>query len=460
MRASPGRAAPAGARAVPAAARRAARELAADPDPETAGSIARSWRAEHRAGAARARLPRQLTSFVGRERELAEVARLLERTRLLTLTGPGGGGKTRLALEARRAQAGEGEVGWSSSPRSPTRRWCRRRSRGGARRAAALDRRRPARGARARARRHASCCSCSTTASTWSTRAPTLAERCCARCPDLRILATSREPLRIAGEVAWRVPVALAARPITTIRARRRRSRLFCDRAAAGGARTSSSPTSNAAAVAEICRRLDGMPLALELAAARVRVLSPAQIAERLDDRSRCSTGQPHGARPASRRCARRSTGATSCSTTPERELFRRLGRVRRRASTSRRAEAVCVRRRRSTCSARLVDKSLVQVEPAGPRRPLPAAGDGAPVRPRAARATPASARASTPPPRLVPRAGRAATRRRPRRRRGRWPAARLDGRARRTCAPPSPRRCATIRRRRCGWPPRCAGSG
>ena len=107
--------------------------------------------------------------------------------------------------------------------------------------------------------------------------------------PGLTVLATSREPIGVAGEVSWRVPsLSLADEAIE----------LFIDRARLARPDFAVSDD-NAAAVAEICRRLDGMPLAIELAAARVRALSLAEILEGLHDRFRLLTG---GARTAVRR--------------------------------------------------------------------------------------------------------------------------------------------------------------
>jgi predicted ATPase len=113
-------------------------------------------------------------------------------------------------------------------------------------------------------------------------------------CPEVRILATSREPLNVSGEIAWPVPpLALPdprLRPSVEQVARYEAARLFVQRA------TAALPTfqvtdRNAAAVLEVCRRLDGLPLAIELAAARVKLLSVEQLAERLADRFRLLVG-------------------------------------------------------------------------------------------------------------------------------------------------------------------------
>jgi predicted ATPase len=172
--------------------------------------------------------------------------------------------------------------------------------------------------------------------------------------PGVRVLATSREPLRCAGEVAWRVPALAEA------------GRLFCERAAA--ARPGFDPADDATgAVATICRRLDGMPLAVELAAARVAALSPAQIAARLGDSLDMLTA---GSRTAlNRQQTLRATFDWSHDllTGEERVLFRRLA-VFAGGFTLEAAEEVCsggaiARRRVVDLLARLVEKSLVVSE-------------------------------------------------------------------------------------------------
>ncbi len=145
--------------------------------------------------------------------------------------------------------------------------------------------------------------------------APSWSLRCSARRRGLTLLATSREPIGVAGEVSWRVPsLSLADEAIE----------LFTDRAR--HARPDFAVTDdNAAAVGEICARLDGVPLAIELAAARVRALSLAEILDSLHDRFRLLTG---GARTAVRRqqTLRASVDwSHALLTEPERVLFRRL---------------------------------------------------------------------------------------------------------------------------------------
>jgi predicted ATPase/DNA-binding SARP family transcriptional activator len=250
----------------------------ADPDAETR-RLYRELLADTSAAAARdgvPALPLALTSFVGRERELTEVARLLGRTRLLTITGPGGSGKTRLALEAAGRQAGDvclAELAPLADPAlipAPI--------------AAGLGVSLPsdadaveglvrAIGARDLLLVLDNC-------EHLVAAAAELTAALLARCPGLRILATSREPLHIAGEVAWRAPSLSLPAGDTDPLASEAVS-LFVDRATAAVPELELG-SDDIEAAATICRRLDGMPLAIELAAARLRHLSPAQLAERL----------------------------------------------------------------------------------------------------------------------------------------------------------------------------------
>ena len=121
-----------------------------------------------------------------------------------------------------------------------------------------------------------------------------LADAVLRACPNLRILATSREALGVTGETVWRVPSLPVPDPQQLPPLDRFKEydavRLFIDRAVASDPRFAVT-ISNAPAVAQVCHRLDGIPLALELAAARVRVLAVEQIANRLDDRFRLLTG-------------------------------------------------------------------------------------------------------------------------------------------------------------------------
>lgn len=137
-------------------------------------------------------------------------------------------------------------------------------------------------------------------------------------CPDLKILATSREPLRVVGEAIWMVPSLSLPDPqqqlATGDLGRYEAVRLFVERAEAADAGFGLTER-NAKAVAVLCGKLDGIPLAIELAAARVRALTVEQISQKLEDPlSFLSTGS-RTAPPATRRCGGPSSGATSCST-------------------------------------------------------------------------------------------------------------------------------------------------
>jgi predicted ATPase/DNA-binding SARP family transcriptional activator len=298
-------------------------------------------------------LPRQLTSFVGRQRERAGVARLLGSTQLVTLTGPGGCGKTRLALEvASDALAQLPDGAWFvdlASVSDPVL----------VEQAAALAVGVPIPGSRSALE--------ALVAHLATRRALIVLDNCehlveaCARLadavlgagPGVRVLATSREPLRCADEVVWRVPSLAEA------------ERLFIERAAA--ARPGFDAADDARAVEEICRHLDGMPLAIELAAARVAALSLKQIAARLGDSLDLLSA---GRRTAlTRQQTLRATIEWSHDllTGEERVLFRRLA-VFAGGFTLEAAEEVCAggaitRRRVVDLLARLVEKSLVVAE-------------------------------------------------------------------------------------------------
>ena len=262
------------------------------PEPDTpAGGVGATGRAagvgaHPPAGGRDGPRPEQ-TSFVGRQRELAEIGQALGRTRLLTLTGPGGAGKTRLAYEAAARLAGgyrDGvhvvELASLSRPELVPQAV-----------ASVLDVPLPETGpAEAALARQLA-----------ERRLLLVLDNCehlldaCARlaadllrtCPDVVVLATSREPLRVGGEVTWRTPSLalpdLRHLPPLDRLAELESVRLFVERARDASPSFALDATT-APAVAEICVRLDGMPLALELAAARTSALAPAQIAARLDD--------------------------------------------------------------------------------------------------------------------------------------------------------------------------------
>lgn len=233
------------------------------------------------------------TSFIGREQLSAQVGSMLRQTRLLTLTGPGGTGKTRLALHAaRHAAAVFADGAWlvELAPLSAE----QAGEHGAARMVwgtvAALFGLRDDAGdqpddpllahlaGRALLIVLDNC-------EHLLEAAAALAQRVLAHAPGVRILATSRQPLGVPGELTLAVPPLAVGEPDAPLAelARVEAVRLFAERAAA--ARPGFTlDAGNAAAVAQICRRLDGIPLAIELAAARTKVLAPAQIAARLDD--------------------------------------------------------------------------------------------------------------------------------------------------------------------------------
>jgi predicted ATPase/DNA-binding CsgD family transcriptional regulator len=245
-------------------------------------------------------LPVQLTSFVGRRDELAKVAGLLAGHRLVTLTGSGGCGKTRLALHAAAGRVGGLPGGvWLAelAPLTGPGQVC------GAV-AAAL----PVRAAGAASDVDSLATAIADRAlllvldncEHLARRCAEVAERLLLACPRLRLLATSREPLGVPGEVTWRVPslsFPLDAQLSSDELGRFEAAQLFTERSRR--ARPGFTLTAaNARSVAEICGRLDGIPLALELAAARMRVLSAEQIAAGLRDRFQLLTGGSRTAMP------------------------------------------------------------------------------------------------------------------------------------------------------------------
>jgi predicted ATPase/tRNA A-37 threonylcarbamoyl transferase component Bud32 len=303
-------------------------------------------------------LPRAITRFIGRERQIADVRAWLGKTRLVTLVGPGGIGKTRLALEVAEQVMEDypdgvwlvalasladpalvtGAVASTLGVRQEKARseiealeaWLRER-----RLLLVLD-------------------NCEHVVDACAPLAGRLLETC----PGLRMLATSREALSAAGEVAWPVPPLGTADEDESVR-------LFLDRAALANPAFRASE-STAPVVAELCRRLEGIPLAIELAASRVKALSVERILDRLDDRLRLLSG---GSRTApTRQQTLRATLDWSYDllTESERALLRAVS-VFSGGWTLEAAEAVCQESdqdgRRMTdvldVLGRLVDKSL-----------------------------------------------------------------------------------------------------
>jgi predicted ATPase/DNA-binding CsgD family transcriptional regulator len=228
-------------------------------------------------------LPAEPNSFVGRERDLAELARLLGQVRALTLSGPGGIGKTRLAVRLAREVTGDFDETWLVELAD----W-----HGDTAQRVAItigvreEQGVPLAQTLAEALRPRRILLILDTCEHQVAECATLVQLLLARCPWLRIIATSREPLRVRGETVWRVPPLDLPPEGASIAelARHEAVRLFAERAA--GARPGFTLTQeNAASVARLCRTLDGIPLGIELSAARVRALSIEQIAARLVNR-------------------------------------------------------------------------------------------------------------------------------------------------------------------------------
>jgi predicted ATPase/DNA-binding NarL/FixJ family response regulator len=253
-------------------------------------------------------LPAEPNSFVGRERDLGDLMLLLSNVRALTLCGPGGIGKTRLATR----------LGWQLADNFPDGVWLVEFADSAdpalaARQVATVlgvgdEPDRPAAATLADALRSRKLLLILDTCEHVVGAIADLVRDLIATCPQLRLVATSREPLRVRGETVWRVqPLSLpapAAQPPVQPRpagagqshdaaydaaadtAEHEAVRLFVDRAAA--VRPGFTLTSeNRERVVQLCRMLDGVPLAIELAAARIRALSVEQIADRIDDRFR-----------------------------------------------------------------------------------------------------------------------------------------------------------------------------
>ncbi|WP_084963188.1 BTAD domain-containing putative transcriptional regulator [Thermoactinospora rubra] len=339
---------------------RLAEELGLDPGPELVALHRAILRRDPALRAASARpaatnLPAPVSDLIGRDGALELIAGLLGDARLVTLTGPGGVGKTRLAVEAARRLAGAFDDGvWlvelAAIPARP----------GDADRAVAetvaatlLIRDESGQAAREPVERLADALrdrrmllvldNCEHVADA----AARLVSRLLRAVPGLRVLATGQRPLGVAGETLWRVP------PLTEEEA----VRLFAARAAPGFTLDSG----NAETVAAVCRRLDGIPLAVELAATRVRTLGLSGLRARLEDRFRVLTGG-HADAPARQRTLRAMIDwSWELLGEQERTVLRRLA-VHADGCTLEAAEATCGEPGLDVLDllAGLVDRSLV----------------------------------------------------------------------------------------------------
>ncbi|MEZ7128041.1 BTAD domain-containing putative transcriptional regulator [Nonomuraea sp. AD125B] len=405
---------------------RLADELGLDPGPELVALhqaiLGQDPALSLPAGRPLTNLPAAVSKLIGRDEALSEVCGLVGEERLVTLTGSGGVGKTRLALAAADrlldgfadgawlveldqavrtglhdagrdvfamggtagdapatgaspaggAASGASPVGGTAGPRTVAEAVM-----------AALDIREYAdsadvAGQLAEALRHRHALLVLDNCEHVVAEVAELTELLLRSCPDLRVLATSREPLSVAGEVLWSVPpLELPAGTDLAVMARSDAVRLFVTRAAAS-ARGFALDAGNAQAVAQLCRRLDGIPLALELAATRVRALGVHGVASRLDDRFRLLAAGSRGAPARQQTLTAVIDWSWDLLSEEERRVLRRLA-VHAEGCTLEAAEAVSTEAGSADGDPaldvldllpRLVDRSLVVVagSPAGVR--------------------------------------------------------------------------------------------
>jgi predicted ATPase/DNA-binding CsgD family transcriptional regulator len=309
----------------------------------------------------------ELSSFVGREKEMTEVKRLLEASRLLTLTGSGGCGKTRLALAA----AGELSEGFEGSVWLVELAPLADPSLVAQAVAATLGvREQPGRSLTEMLSGYLGSKKLLLVLDNCEhliEACAELAESLLRFCPGLCVLATSREALGITGEVAWPVPSLslpdLRRLPDIGSLPEYESARLFVERAVA--VRPDFVLTEqNASAVAQVCYRLDGIPLAIELAAARTKVLSVEEVADRLDDCFRLLSAGGRTAMPHQHTLHATMDWSHELLGRKERILFRRLS-VFAGGFSLEAAESVCIgadveRDEVLGLLSHLIDKSLV----------------------------------------------------------------------------------------------------
>jgi predicted ATPase/DNA-binding NarL/FixJ family response regulator len=338
-------------------------------------------------------LPAEPNSFVGRQRDLTELAAILGRVRALTLCGPGGIGKTRLALRlgavlgaqfpagvwiADLADVDPDEAQAAAGPGQPEQ--ASETAAGEADRVVALVT--AALGIRqeadrlladtlAEALRPRTMLLILDTCEHLVEAAAGFVQRLLADCPGLRVIATSREPLGVRGEIIWRVPPLGLPQPASGESAdvgevvQSEAVQLFFERATAVRPDFGRNE-GTVAAVADICRTLDGVPLAIELAAARVRALSAEQIAARLADRFELLALGDRTAPPRQQTLRATVEWSYELLNPAERLLLSRLSVF--HGWTLQMAERVCAQGEIGTCEVldllrALIDKSLVSMD-------------------------------------------------------------------------------------------------
>ncbi|MFK4089359.1 BTAD domain-containing putative transcriptional regulator [Kribbella sp. NPDC020789] len=316
---------------------------------------------------ARSNLPAQRTDLIGRSDAVDEVGAALASSRLVTLTGPGGVGKTRLALATAASvldRFADGVVLVELAAVTPEALSVRDALTDAVQ--VALDLRDSAGPAETVVERLAAVMgsrlllldNCEQVIA----EVAELADELLTAAPDLRVLATSREPLNLAGEVVWSVPPleVPAANPEPAAAAECSAVRLFVARAAAAS-QGFSVTAGNVADVAVLCRRLDGIPLALELAATRVRALGIQGLVARLDDRFRLLAAGHRGAAPRQQTLQAMIDWSWELLAPDEQVVLRRLA-VHADGATAEAATAVCAEPEIDVLEilVRLVDRSLV----------------------------------------------------------------------------------------------------
>ena len=315
-------------------------------------------------------LPVQLTSFIGRERELVEVKQRLENAHLLTLIGPGGTGKTRLSLQLGASLLPDFKDGVWLAELAPLSHpslvvqtvasvLAVREQPGMPLKELVLDYLRD---------KHLLLIldNCEHLIET----CVQLTDEFLHNAPKMKVIASSREALGINGETIYRVPslsLPEQTHPAGTAQVTREAVagfesvQLFVERATAANPKFQLTDE-NASSVAQICKRLDGIPLAIELAASHVKVFSPEQIAMRLDDRFKLLTGGSRTALPRQQTLRALIDWSYDILTTDEQALFRRLS-VFAGSWTYEAAEMICGDSNFLDLLTQLINKSLVVVE-------------------------------------------------------------------------------------------------